>query len=76
MSCADLGYADSETLLRSMSMMSLLGLVLKAGFFTDWLGGLMIDRPRLGLRRVHSTWSRSSIRLLNVSTLPRLPRAQ
>jgi hypothetical protein len=76
MFCVDLGYADSETLLRSMSMMSLLGLVLKVDFFIDSLGGLMIDRPRLGLRRVHSTWSRSSIRLLNVSTLPRLPRAQ
>jgi hypothetical protein len=75
MSCIDLGYVDSETLLRSMSMMSLLGLVLKAGSFTDSLGGLMIDRPRLGLRRVHSTWSRSSIRLPNVSTSLRLLRA-
>jgi hypothetical protein len=56
--------------------MSLLGLVLKGDFFTDWLGGLMIGRPRLGLRRVHSMSSRSSIRLLNVSTLPRLPRAR
>jgi hypothetical protein len=58
-----------------MSMMSLLGLVLKAGFFIDSLGGLMIDRPRLGLRRGLSMLSRSSIRLPNVSTLPRLPRA-
>jgi hypothetical protein len=76
MSCADLGYADSETLLRSMSMMSLLGLVLKVDFFTNWLGGLMIDRPRLGLHRDHSMSSRSSIRLLNASTLLRLPRAR
>jgi hypothetical protein len=75
MSCVDLGCGESETLLRSMSMMSLLGLVLKVDFFTDSLGGLMIGRPRLGLHRDHLMWSRSSIRLPNVSTLPRLPRA-
>jgi hypothetical protein len=55
--------------------MSLLGLVLKVDFFTDSLEGLTIDRPRLGLRRDHSTWSRSSIRLPNVSTSLRLLRA-
>ena len=76
MSCADLGYVDSETSLRSRSTMSLLGLVLKADFFTDSLGGLTIDRHRLDPRRDHSMSSRSSIRLLNVSTLPRLPRAR
>jgi hypothetical protein len=76
MSCVDLGYVGSETLLRSMSMMSLLGLVLKVDFFTDSLEGLTIDRPRLGLRRDHSMSSRSLIRLLNASTLLRLPRAR
>jgi hypothetical protein len=55
--------------------MSLLGLVLKVGFFTDSLGGLTIDRPRLGLHRDHLMWSRSSIRLPNVSTSLRLLRA-
>jgi hypothetical protein len=76
MSCVDLGYVGSETLLRSMSMMSLLGLVLKVDFFTDSLGGLTIDRPRLGLHRDHSMSSRSLIRLLNALTLLRLPRAR
>jgi hypothetical protein len=76
MFCVDLGCVESETLLRSALTMSLLGLVLKVDSFTDSLEGLTIDRPRLGLRRDHSMSSRSLIRLLNASTLLRLPRAR
>jgi hypothetical protein len=75
MFCVDLGYVGSETSLRSRSTMSLLGLVLKADFFTDSLGGLTIDRHRWGLRCGLSMLRRSSIHLPNALTSLRLPRA-